>query len=313
MARVTSVARAMIFWGISMLSGYTALIICILFTVGMVQAIRLAQHLKCNIAWVFAINYLVCALGSCVWWAMRTESPLGSNEYVFGVLVGVALVVGLFVINFGVRNIGVGVTQTLDRVSAVLLPTLVSMIFWDGNPGTLKLVGLGMVLGTFVLIGTGQSRTQSAAPSEDENPSTSLHKVLMVILGLVVFSGGIGVLLKAYSEKSTLSPNPVFITFMFIIATIVGFMPVIYQKIRLERREVKVGILVGVLNLIALIAYYTAIAKLDGIIVFPSMAAGVIVLGTAVSWKVWQERYNKWTLAGIVSACVALVLVNWPG
>ena len=178
------------------------------------------------------------------------------------------------------------------------------MIFWDGQPGMIKLFGLGLALVTFLLIGRGHISSHSA--------EGSLRKLLLLIGGLLLFSGGIGICLKAYSESATDQTNPAFFALMFGVALVTSSIPILRKKLRLEMRDTQIGALMGVMNLVALIAYYTAIARLDGIIVFPSMAAGVIVLGTLVSWKLWHERYNRWTLAGIISACIALVLVNWP-
>ena len=283
-------------------SGYTALALTVVFTVGFVQTIRLGQHLHRRMTWVGTANYLWSAVVFAGWWAVSKGARCGIEELAFGTFIGAALVAGYFTLNACVRMIGAGITQTAERVSSVLIPTLAAMIFWDGKPDDVKIVGLVVALASFVAIGWGHSAKR--------NPAAPTGKIAALLVVLTLITGLIGVAFKAYAERAGEAPQPVFFFAMFSAATAVSLVPVLRGRQNPQAGDLLVGLLLGSANLITTVALYWAIARLPGVIVFPSNAAGVIILGTVVSALVWKERYSRWAMTGIVLAVMALALVN---
>jgi len=287
-----------------MSSGYVALILCIVCSIGVVQTLRLGQGFRCRSEWALAINYAVCAATSAGWWALKPGFSCGRSELAYGLPVGVAVVAGLYVITSGVRIIGAGITQTFERLAAVLLPTLAAMMFWDGRPDIIKLAGLSMALASFILIGQGETNKRQGG--------TRWINLAMLVAGLIIFSGVTGIGLKAYTENAGVESNPVFLFIILVTAMVISLFPAVLKGRRPTGVDGSIGLLLGILNMASLATYYAAIARLDGVIVFPSLAAGIIVGGTLVSALFWKERYNRWAVAGISAAVMALMLINWP-
>ena len=281
------------------------LIIAIICMVGFVQTIRLGHHLRLRMSWVGTVNYAWATVIAGVLWLADSSGRCGWTEVLLGGLMGGALVASYYMLTASVSLVGAGVTQVIDRVSGVLLPTLAAMIFWDGAPTIIKLIGLAVALVSFVLIAQGHVKKKSQ--------SAPRGKVILIITFMTGITGLLGILLKVYAVAAGESFQPMFFCCMYGSAAITNLFSTAREPEITGRGELFVGVLLGTANITATIAFYLALTNLDGIIVYPTTSAGSIVLATAASWFLWKERYNRWTLAGIIVAVVALVLVNWPG
>ena len=76
------------------------------------------------------------------------------------------------------------------------------------------------------------------------------------------------------------------------------------------RKEVLLGLVLGAINLASNYCFYKAIANLEPYVIFPTMAAGVILVSSGVAAVVWKERYPVRVLIGMVMAGIALILIN---
>jgi len=279
-----------------------ALSVAVFCMTGFVQTLRLAQHLRLSMTWVGVINYLWGAVVLWFSWMAATNVHCGRVEVLLGALTGVALVAGYYTLTWSVPLVGAGVTQVIERISSVLIPTVAAMVFWDGAPTIVKLVGLAAALVAFGLIGRGYAGAKSG--------HAGLAQLVLVILLMTVITGYIGIALKLYAERRGNSFEPVFFFSMYAAAALSSLVPCLKKPETLSGREILVGLLLGSANVGATISFYWALTGLEGIVVYPTAAVGTIVLAAVLSAIFWKERYNRWTLAGILVAVPALVLVN---
>jgi len=279
-----------------------ALCVAVFCMAGFVQTVRLGQHLRLNMTWVGVVNYLFGAVVCWFSWMAATDAHSGRFEILLGALTGVALVAGYYTLAWSVPLVGAGVTQVIERISSVLVPTVAAMVIWDGAPTILKLVGLIIALFAFGLIGRGYTGAKSR--------HAGLGKLALVILLMTAVTGYIGIALKLYAERRGDSFEPVFFLSMYAAATLSSLIPCLRKLRASGGRDILVGLLLGATNVGATLSFYWALTGLEGIVVYPTSAVGTIVLAALLSAVFWKERYNRWTLAGILLAVAALVLVN---
>lgn len=67
-----------------MSTGYLAVILHVFVAALFVQTMRLGQHLRRQMIWVGAVNYLWATCGCAAWWVWRPESRFGADEVIFG-------------------------------------------------------------------------------------------------------------------------------------------------------------------------------------------------------------------------------------
>lgn len=245
-------------------------------------------------------NYCTAALGCGLWLLFQPSIGWNWGETVIGLAIGTVLVAGFYLIDACIKLIGVGITQTIERLSTVLLPVGASIIFWQEFPTTMQFIGLLLALISLPLL-TDSPLLSSAA---NHKPAAT------IVIPLLVVSGTIGILYKLRNEISgTLAP-PTFFCVIFGAAALIGIVVAARIAPTWNRGDVGIGISLGFSNLAFNYFYAASIAAMHGPIVFPSIAIGVILVGSLAAIIIWKERYSRRILIGILVATVALVLVN---
>lgn len=277
-----------------------SLLLCIVSSVAFLHIMRLGQHYRRTMVWVGAWNYCTAALGCGLWLLFQPSIGWNWAETVIGLAIGAVLVAGFYLIDACIKLIGVGITQTIERLSAVLLPVGASIIFWQEFPTTMQFIGLLLALIALPLL-TDSPMLSGAA---DHKPAVA------IVIPLLVVSGTAGVLYKLRNEISGALAPPTFFCVVFGAAALIGVVVAARRAPSWNRGDVGIGISLGCANLASNYFYAASIAAMHGPIVFPSIAIGVILVGSLAAIIIWKERYSRRILLGILVATVALVLVN---
>ena len=279
------------------------LLVCVALTVAFVHTMRLGQHVKGKIVWIGAINYIVAQVGAGIWWTLTPGAQCGGNELVFGVLVGAGLAAAYFAINANIRTVGVGVTNTVERISSVVIPVLGAMVLWGTFPEALwQRAGLGLVLVSLPLL--AQERAVKGKVTGPRWVAPALLAALFIIPGCTVLS------FAGYEQAAKrLDPQPAFFMVMFTTAAIANLIAASTSGMP-GKKELRMGILLGAINLSSNYCFYKALAELPLYVVVPTMAAGVILVSSGVAALVWKERYSRKALVGMGIAGIALILIN---
>jgi len=288
-------------------TGLGALLVCVFFTTAFAQLLRLGQRLGCNMKWVGGLNYWWGAIVCAALAAGLTVERRGWAEVVLGALIGFGLIGGYFAMNAGVRLVGVGITQTAERLSSVFIPTLAAVVLWRERPSAANVSGLALASISLVLIGVGRG-ARGPAPGRD----VGVMLWVGLISAMVLVAGWNGIGFKIYAEMGGERLRPGFFLSMFVAAALGNLLYAGSTGSSPGRRDWLVGIMLGTVNVTSVTTFYVALAHLDAVVVFPSLAAGVVVIGAAASALLWGERYNPWALAGIVLAIAALLLIHTP-
>lgn len=191
------------------------------------------------------------------------QPSIGWNwgETVIGLAIGTVLVAGFYLIDACIKLIGVGITQTIERLSTVLLPVGASIIFWQEFPTTMQFIGLLLALISLPLL-TDSPLLSSAA---NYKPAAT------IVIPLLVVSDTIGILYKLRNEISgTLAP-PTFFCVIFGAAALIGIVVAARIAPTWNRGDVGIGISLGFSNLAFNYFYAASIAAMHGPIVFPSV------------------------------------------
>ena len=287
------------------LAAYVPMFITMGCVVAFIHIMRLGQHLKRNLAWIGAINYVVAEIASGVWWTMKAESEIGRWEIIYGILAGLLFVAAYFLIEACIRFTGVGVTQTFERLSACLIPVIATMAFWGEIPRTvIQWAGLALAVVSIPLLSHGGAQRPKVVRS---------GKILVLLLAMLLIPGAASVTFVAYERVRGPEPQPAFFTLVFLIAAVAN-VAAAGKSDKLGGMEILLGVILGAMNFLSNYFFYQAINAMKGYgyILFPSLAAGVILISLGVAALVWKERYRIRVLVGIMVAVIALVLVNVP-
>ncbi len=277
-------------------------LLCVLAGTAFGHIMRSAQLRQCAMSWVGAWNYLVAA-GSCwLWWALQSGRHLGWEAAILGSLSGFALVTAYFLMNPAIRAAGVGVTQSIQWLG-ISLPIAASILIWREIPTAVQALGLLLALIALPLLACGHGA-----------PGASKHRwKLLILAGLFLLEGLVSLAMKFYSRQAAPGSESTlaFLCFLFSGAA-AGNVLIAARQARAGLRDITHGVSMGISNVLCNFAFLQALALLPGTIVFPTISAGSIVMTATVGALLWRERYYGRSLAGLILAAIALILINLP-
>jgi drug/metabolite transporter (DMT)-like permease len=272
--------------------------VCAVFSAAFGHVMRYGQARGRSMPWVGAWNYCFAALGCWViFGAMQPAAPLRGDAALLGSLTGVCFVAAYFLMEGCIRAAGVGITQTVNRLS-VAIPVAASMLVWAETPSVAQRCGIALALAAFPFLAYGR-----ALPVEPNHPG----KIAWLALCFLV-QGLAGLFMKAYSHRAP-DAEMQFLCFLFSAAAVVC-VAVAMTTSRPRRPELAHGLALGATNVLSNLGLLYALAVRPGTVVFPTTSAAAILLSAAGAAVLWRERYRGVALIGLVLAAMALVLVN---
>ncbi len=274
------------------------MILAMVFMAAFGHVMRFGQSRGMNMPWIGAGNYVFGALCLWMWWFAEGVPNLRWEAALFGGLTGACFVSAYFLMIPCLRSAGVGVTQSVGRLS-VVLPVAASVYLWRETPTAPQVGGLVLALTALPLLAQ-----HNAAPGA---PRGERWKLILVLFFLT--QGVAGLAMKAYKERVPAGGEAAFLVCLFTVAAIANLLALTEEPIP-RKPEVFTGLTLGAVNVLANYALLRALWILPGAVVFPATSVGSIVLAALAAMLLWGERYRGITLVGLALAGAALVLLN---
>jgi drug/metabolite transporter (DMT)-like permease len=217
--------------------------------------------------------------------------------------VAVFLISIFYFIGKSIATSGIVLTAIAQRIS-LIIPVLAAFLLFSEVITSVKIIGLAIGFAAIYL----------------SKPRGKLDfKNLTNWYPIIVFLGtGILDILFNYLTKLPQITFTVALVFIFSIATVLGILSLIYQKIkgtlRLQPKAILAGMVLGLFNFGSIYFYIKAlqIESNQPSIVFSSLDIGVISLSSIVGIILFKEKLSKLNLIGLALALIAIVILNLP-
>jgi drug/metabolite transporter (DMT)-like permease len=243
-------------------------------------------------------NYLVASAISFFMIGGRIPHP-GTATLALGLATGLIYVLGFLLLMAGIARLPLAVPVTIARLS-VALPVIVAVLLWAERPGTLQWLGLSLGLVAVLIFGmsfSGPGRFSGGGGAVPIVPA------LFVVLGLG------DVALKAFREMASDLDRSAFTWILFSGAAILTWVLIVARRVRFDARTFALGLLLGVPNLFSTVFTLLALRDVPASIAFPFINLTVIAGSTLAGFVLWKERLRGMTIAGLVVAASAIVLL----
>ena len=247
-----------------------------------------------------AINYIVAAVVAGIWVGYKGNVGLSNSTWIIGIPCGIAYFVSFYFLAKAVKSSGISVAWSIVQLS-VLVPILFSIFYWKEQPGIYQIVGIVSVCVSLPLL---------SIRSDKGGSRKIIACVSPMIIALFLVTGGIGLAAKAFSEISPTEQRQVYLLFLFGTTAIVSTSFVVVRKLPLVSTDIPFGIILGVCNLLAGHFLLLSLTRLPGMLVFPVAGSMGIVLTSLAGVGIWREKLRKLTVLGIITAVIAVVLIN---
>jgi drug/metabolite transporter (DMT)-like permease len=244
-------------------------------------------------------NYLVASAISFLMLGGRVPHP-GAATLALGLAAGVIYVLGFLLLMAGIARLPLAVPVTIARLSAAL-PVVVAVLFWAEEPGVFQWLGLSLGLAAVLIFGWSFS-----GPGRDSRVG---GRAALIVPALFVVLGLGDVALKAFRETASDLDRLAFTWILFTGAAVLTWILIGTRRIRFDGRTFALGLLLGVPNLFSTVFTLLALRSVPASIAFPFINLTVIVGSTLVGFVFWKERLRGMSVAGLVVATSAILLL----
>lgn len=212
-----------------------------------------------------------------------------------GIINGILYVIGLVLTQINIVRNGAPLSSTFSRLG-VLIPTILSAIFFLEIPGAVQIIGLVLAIAAIIYMNLG---------SGDDVPSFRLGLILTFI------SGGVGDFVnKVYSMHYDETAQTYFVMYTFFFAMIVSIIMYIRSKGKMTLQDAIIGICVGIPNQLTALLVLKASMTLPAFIVYPTYSAGIIIFVNVINYLVFKEKLSKRQYIATALIGIAIVCIN---
>jgi drug/metabolite transporter (DMT)-like permease len=251
---------------------------------------------------VLTINYLV-AFGTAIGYSLFTgadpvpDFPLWF--WIFAVFIGILFITNFFVFGKSVDVNGVGVSVAAMRIS-LLVPVLLSMIFYREEITVLKIAGIFLVFAALVVL----------VISRRDVHITAVGSQTLLLL-LFLFSGIADGSMKIFEEEMQHAASEYqFMSVVFLSALLAGLSATAGKRqLSFSRGEIVLGILVGLPNLFTSVFLIRAFAYMDGSIAYSMVNILIVAGGALIGRFIWKDQISVLQWTGIMLAIMAIAVL----
>lgn len=271
----------------------------VLISVGMRLSERYVRHRMA----MFSMNYAVCLLLSRLFVG---GAPLLTAERGIGTAALLGLVSGfLYLVNFmllqrNIRESGMVLSSASMKLGGVLIPVLVSMLFFGGMLTAKRGAGTVLALAAILLINL-------------EKGSFRPEKLKSGLLVLLLFSGITDMMAGIFDKTGDAAFRNHYLFFTFLAALLIALGTALYKKEKPRPADLLFGVLIGVPNYFSSRFLLLSLEQIPAMVVYPVLNIGTILVITLIGAAVFHERLGPRKLCAMGLIAVSLFLLNSAG
>jgi drug/metabolite transporter (DMT)-like permease len=244
---------------------------------------------KADILLIFLGNYFLASIFSLT--VLKTSlSQASSFDIGLGSITGMFFLINFIIYRRNIQYNGLSLSVSTMRIS-LLIPTVISLIFFGDQIGFINYLGIGIVLFAFIFV----------------TEFKSFHNLLFLFL-LFVITGLSDTSLKIYDE-SGVGHEDLFVFFLFASAFISNLIWVILKGKRLIWKYFCFGLVLGIPNQLTTKLFLLSLATIPAPIAYPLFASSVVLICVIADILIWKKRYSlqqKYAYAIMIAGIVFL-------
>ena len=187
---------------------------------------------------LLAGNYLVASSIALVLLILNESKSFSYQTLLYGAGLGFLFVITFFLLAFAISRAGMGLAITSSRLS-VIIPIILSIIFFNESPTELHLLGFLFTIITFVMF-----YFSVKSGHKDGDGMLKYFFLIAVFLGIGINDFA----LKYFKVWRSELEEPYFIFFIFSSAFIYSSFYIILKKIKIKPQTAMLGLVLGIPN-----------------------------------------------------------------
>jgi len=245
-------------------------------------------------------NYFVATLFGIFFMLNGREIFFSSQVLVLGAFMGGIFFLSFFLFAKGVKIAGAALSTVSSRLS-VIIPIILSIIFFNELPGMLQITGFIFAIATIIFFYLSLKTI----------PNKQLFLREYFILFTLLAGIGIGDFgMKLFNQLREPAEQPFFLFIIFLFAFIYTFIYTILKKEKIESATLKRGAVLGIPNIFSSYFLLEALNQIPAIIVYPVVNIGIILATTLGALFFWKEKLNKFGKIALFTGVCAILFLS---
>ncbi|HQO10642.1 MAG TPA: EamA family transporter [Clostridiales bacterium] len=225
----------------------------------------------------------------------------GLNEVLYlGLFTGVMYYLGFIFIQKSIKENGVGITGAISK-TGIILPVILSMIFWKEIPSVLQ--GTGVVI----------SLTAIFILNLDASDLKSFKGLKITLLLLFLISGTAEFTTKIFEKYFEMQYKPLYMSVIFFTAFLISLTFTI-RSVRhgnkISVKEIATGLSAGIPNMAATYFLIESLKYYKASVAFPIYSSGTILIINLGGYFIFGEKLSKKDMTAVVMIIIAIVMMN---
>lgn len=251
-------------------------------------------------------NYVVATVVSgSIWLQNGSGFSLSSAAWTLAPIGGFIFAFNFFLYTVAIKRRGVALPASLMRLSAIV-PIAASIVLFSEAPSGIQTIGMLGALVAAVMMSLGIRGGDLIAGLL----KTSAVILVAESLALLFCFGLADLTMKLFEQLGIPDEKPLFLAMLFGFAGLSILVACLARKVKPRWHDVVWGAILGVPNLFSSYFLIGALRDLPSVVVFPSVAAGSVMLIVLIAWLAFREEMGKLGVAGVALSVVSLIAVN---
>ena len=259
---------------------------------------RLSESKIKNSIGMLEANYIACfvvSAASAGFGNLFPNEPGIAETQFWGFVTGVLFLACYLVFQVSVRRNGVVLSSAFSKLG-LMVSIVMSVLFFGEKPTVLQTLGFLLAVGAICLMNY-----------QKEKAGSGFNIGLLLVL---FFGGASDAMAKVFEEMGTVSQQPQYLFYTFLVALVLCTALMLHKKQRMGRWELLFGTLIAIPNFVSTRFMLKALADIPAVIAYPAFSVGTILVVTMAGVLFFKERLTKRQWIGIGVILVALVLLN---
>ena len=243
-----------------------------------------------DILFIFLGNYFFASIFS----FMTSTTPIreiGSFDIILGVITGILFLYNFIIFQKNIVINGLSLSVGVMRI-AILIPILVSILFFLEKVLFLNYLGITIVFASFIFM----------------TELKTFRKILWII-GLFLITGVSETALKIYKEFGH-TDTGFFIFLLFGAAFVFNLLLIFTKKKTLNFRSFGYGLILGIPNQLTTKFFLKGLDTVPAPIAFPFVASSVVLVCFLTDIFIWKKTFILYQKIGFGLMIAGIVLLN---
>ena len=249
---------------------------------------------------MFAVNYAVCLVLSRLFVGgvplLAGQEGIGTAA-ALGAVSGLLYLASFMLLQRNIRESGMVLSSASMKLGGVLVPVLVSVLFFGGALHGRQILGTVLALAAILLMNLERSAFRPDALKSG-------------LLCLLLCSGITDTMASVYDQVGSPAFRNHYLFFTFLAALLIALGSALYRKEKPRSADLLFGLLIGVPNYFSSRFLLLSLEQVPAVVAYPVFSIGTLLIISIIGIAIFHERLSRQKLWAMVLIAAALFLLN---